>query len=86
MQVGDIVHYVSHGTPPRAIDGEQAYPSTCRAAIVTNHDEYQASDEVDRFVDHIDLCVLNPTGQFFNTGVHQDNEHAPGTWHYRCGA
>lgn len=32
--VGRIVHYVSHGTPVRA-DGSQAYPSLCRAAIVT---------------------------------------------------
>lgn len=32
--VGRIVHYVSHGTPVRE-DGTQAFPSVCRAAIVT---------------------------------------------------
>ncbi|MFJ2029439.1 hypothetical protein [Streptosporangium sp. NPDC087985] len=31
--VGRIVHYVSHGTPPRP-DGTQAFTSQCRAAIV----------------------------------------------------
>jgi hypothetical protein len=84
MQVGDIVHYVSHGTPPRAIDGEQAYPSVCRAAIITAHDEYQPSGS-DQFTGHVDLCVINPTGLFFNTGAHQDNDHGPGTWHHKCG-
>lgn len=32
--VGRVVHYVSHGTPPRA-DGSQMYTSQCRAATVT---------------------------------------------------
>ena len=57
--VGRIVHYVSFGTP----GGE--YKSECRAAVVT---------EVDPFVNmdgsqHVGLCVLNPTGQFFNRAV-----------------
>lgn len=65
--VGRIVHYVSYGTP----GGE--YTSECRAAIVT---ETNTSDTVG-------LCVLNPTGQFFNRTVTQDEfGHAGGTWHW----
>jgi hypothetical protein len=76
--VGRIVHYVSYGTP----GGE--YASTCRAAIVVETDTS----------DTVGLCVLNPTGQFFNrTVVHDegrdwtegDGTHLgrrPGTWHW----
>jgi len=70
--VGRIVHYVSHGTPPRS-DGTQAYTSQCRAAIVTEVGENRI----------VGLCVLNPEGQFFNRGVHhQEDEHAGGSWHW----
>ncbi|MEV4096984.1 hypothetical protein [Streptosporangium saharense] len=70
--VGQIVHYVSYGTPPRE-DGVQAYASECRAAIVT---EVDTSDTVG-------LCVLNPTGQFFNrTVTHDEDEKHGGTWHW----
>ena len=85
--VGRIVHYVSYGTPA----GE--YKSECRAAVIT---------EVDPFVNangsqHVGLCVLNPTGQFFNRAVpyHEGDvgsDHAGeeiparsyqgGTWHW----
>jgi hypothetical protein len=34
VTVGEIVHYVSHGTPVRP-DGSQAYTPACRAAILT---------------------------------------------------
>ena len=54
--VGRIVHYVSYGTP----GGE--YASECRAAIVTETDTS----------DTVGLCVLNPTGQFFNRTVPYD--------------
>lgn len=65
-RVGDTVHYVAHGTPPRP-DGSQAYPSVCRAAIVTQvHDWEAPAGESDHAVG---LCVLNPTGQFFNPAV-----------------
>jgi hypothetical protein len=70
--VGRTVHYVSHGTPPRA-DGSQAYTSECRAAIVTivNPDGT------------VGLCVLNPTGQFFNSSISGDfTEKSGGTWHW----
>lgn len=74
--VGRIVHYVSYGTP----GGE--YPSTCRAAIVTEVDEYQPSPE-GAFVGHANLCVLNPEGMFFKKGVLQNEaEHCGGTWHW----
>lgn len=77
--VGRIVHYRSHGTPPRA-DGSQAYTSECRAAIITAVEDPPgpAGDGI------VSLCVLNPTGQFFNTGVsHVDAEHgAGGSWHW----
>lgn len=82
--VGRIVHYVSYGTPA----GE--YKSECRAAIVTD----VPVDAGDR---PVSLCVLNPTGQFFNQGVpyHEGDighdhtgEEIPahsyhgGTWHW----
>lgn len=71
--VGRIVHYVSYGTP----GGE--FPSTCRAAIITEViGEFDL--EPGRWV--VSLCVLNPTGQFFNENVRQDqDDHQGGTWH-----
>lgn len=33
-RIADKAHYVAHGTPIQP-DGTQAYPSVCRAAIVT---------------------------------------------------
>lgn len=80
--VGRIVHYVSHGTPVR-LDGTQAYTQECRAAIITEVDAEDPSI--------VGLCVLNPTGQFFNRGVTRDegDEHSDGrwggTWHDLCG-
>ena len=69
--IGRIVHYVSYGTPR----GE--YGRECRAAIVT---------EVDLTVENpqtVGLCVLNPTGQFFNRTVpHSEDEKQGGTWHW----
>ena len=60
--VGRMVHYVSYGTP----GGE--YISACRAAIVTEVDPVH---QLDGTVS-AGLCVLNPTGQFFNRGVSYD--------------
>jgi hypothetical protein len=80
--VGRIVHYVSHGTPVQP-DGSQAFTSQCRAAIVTEvsqvkvNEEDPAGDGVYR--EALGLCVLNPTGQFFNRGVlHDDGGGKPG--------
>lgn len=73
-RVGDIVHYVSYGTP----GGE--YGSECRAAIVT---ELTEAEVIERdpagdgtFRQTAGLMVANPSGQFFNRGVLQDEgEH-----------
>ena len=79
---GRIVHYVSHGTPPNP-DGSQAFGSGCRAAIVTEvtsievNEKNPAGDGIYR--ETVGLCVLNPTGQFFNRGVLFDSgEGEPG--------
>lgn len=72
--VGRVVHYVSHGTPPRA-DGSQAYTSECRAAVIT-----QVGDGT------VGLCVLNPAGMFFREAVEPGtnfiDELHNGTWHW----
>jgi hypothetical protein len=79
--VGRIVHYVSYGTP----GGE--FSMECRAAIVTEVPEGVENPQTRG------LCVLNPTGMFFNRtvpyheGVPFDDEHPElayrgGTWHW----
>lgn len=74
--LGETVHYVSFGTPPRA-DGSQAYPSVCRAATVT---EYAVE------VDTAGLCVINPTGLFFRSladgGAPYGDSAQPGSFHF----
>jgi hypothetical protein len=79
--VGRIVHYVSYGTP----GGE--YGKECRAAIVTQVvgpalDPVTLQESTDSYV--VGLCVLNPTGQFFNPSVIQmeNPSHDGGTWHW----
>jgi hypothetical protein len=69
--VGSIVHYVSYGTPGRE------YKSECRAAIITEVSEPAPHDE---HGPRVGLCVLNPTGQFFNRNVaYDDSAETPGT-------
>jgi hypothetical protein len=77
--LGENVHYVSHGTPPRE-DGTQAYESQCRAAIVT-----AVSPESPELVR---LCVLSPEGQFFTGPLEYEPSvlRAGGTWHWTHGA
>jgi hypothetical protein len=60
--VGRVVHYQSYGTP----NGE--YKSLPRAAMIT-----EVMDD-----DTVSLCVLNPTGMFFNQGVKYGD--GPGQW------
>ena len=82
--VGRIVHYVSYGTPVRA-DGSQAYASLCRAAIVTEVTgrAVRPPDMTETDMHVVGLCVLNPTGQFFNRGVVQmEDGRDGGTWHW----
>lgn len=64
--VGRIVHYQSYGTP-----GGEYLPEP-RAAIVTE-------------VIHegtVSLCVLNPSGMFFNQRVEFASEPTPGCWNW----
>ncbi|MRN51980.1 hypothetical protein [Paenibacillus monticola] len=62
--VGRIVHYQSYGTP----GGE--YKSEPRAAIITQVHNATC----------VDLCVLNPTGMFFNLNVVQGQEGGKWDW------
>ena len=65
--VGRIVHYVAYGSS----GGE--YKPEHRAAIITQVGEGGT----------VGLCVLNPTGQFFNTAVREDQSgETSGTWHW----
>lgn len=88
--VGQIVHYVSHGTPVRE-DGTQAYPVQCRAAVVTEVGEWpegKTSEEARRNIAvPVGLCVMNPTGLFFHPladggCVQSEDGHEGGTWHW----
>ena len=86
--VGRIVHYVAYGTP-----GGEFPAGMDRAAIITEV-YYGPGAEVPPGVVvrlnpatpgvcwSVGLCVLNPTGQFFNRGVPYDPNNAPGTWHW----
>jgi hypothetical protein len=78
---GRIVHYVSYGTP----GGE--YSRECRAAIVTevvsDRDDRLGFSSAEPQPDAVGLCVLNPTGQFFNRTVLYDAAaEVGGTWHW----
>ena len=66
--VGRTVHYQAYGTP----GGE--FPSVPRAAIIT-----EVTDPNNPASD-VGLCVLNPTGQFFNRNVKFSDSQQPGTW------
>lgn len=80
--VGRVVHYVSYGTP----GGE--YSSECRAAIIAGvpkHLEEEPLDGCPNGTDGewlADLCVLNPTGMFFNRCALDEHEKNGGTWHW----
>jgi hypothetical protein len=76
--VGRIVHYVAYGTP-----GGEFPAGVCRASIVTEVQEFPATGPQPPGGILTGLCVLNPTGQFFNRGLAQDEEtKKPGTWHW----
>jgi hypothetical protein len=63
--IGRIVHYTAYGTP----GGE--FKSKPRAAVITDV-------ETDT---KVHVCVLNPTGIFFNA-VEYDPDGKPGTWRW----
>lgn len=65
------VHYVAYGTP-----GGEFPAGVCRAATITEvHPGPNDEGEVG-------LCVMNPTGLFFNSNILYDEGKAPGTWHW----
>lgn len=63
--VGRIVHYISYGTP----NGE--FKPEHRAAIITRVGDDDGT---------VDLCIMNPTGLFFNQGVKFGTRE--GQWHW----
>lgn len=69
LTVGRMVHYVAYGTP-----GGEFPAGICRAAVVTQVE--------DKEIGIVSLCVLNPTGMFFNQHLPYDEGHKPGTWHW----
>ena len=84
--VGRIVHYVAYGTP-----GGEFPVGAHRAAIITEvygPGSMPPSGTVIQIDEHgngtsVGLCVLNPTGQFFNRGVpHDPTAQQPGSWHW----
>ena len=80
--VGRTVHYTAHGTPVRE-DGTQAFPSVCRAAVVTEICDNPGGLDPETGTLCVSLAVLNPTGMFFNQHIPQDGvNHAGGTWHW----
>lgn len=76
--VGRIVHYVARGSA----DG--VFPAVCRAAVVTEVTDAGLPEK------KISLCVLNPTGVFFDQNVPYDDQGPidedgtprGGTWHW----
>jgi hypothetical protein len=91
--VGRMVHYVAYGTP-----GGEFPAGICRAATITevyeggnmppNGTVIQINEQGHATI--VGLCVLNPTGLFFNRGIPYDGGsetsvgrvYKPGTWHW----
>lgn len=74
--VGRIVHYQAYGTP----GGE--YKSLPRAAVVTEVVEVPSETVTGLTRTRVALCILNPTGQFFNTDVPYSETPRPGHWNW----
>lgn len=74
--VGRIVHYVAYGTP-----GGEFPAGVCRAAVITEVGVPLSEGVLDEHP-YVGLCVLNPTGQFFNRGIPYDPDKKPGSWHW----
>jgi hypothetical protein len=70
--VGRIVHYQSYGTP----GGE--YTSQPRAAVITE----VLSAPNGALTGEVGLCILNPTGQFFNQNVPFSETPKHGHWNW----
>jgi hypothetical protein len=77
--IGRIVHYQSFGTP----NGE--YNSLARAAVVTAVTPLESVEGFQDPNEHhytVALCILNPTGQFFNVDVKFSKEPKAGCWNW----
>jgi hypothetical protein len=75
--VGRIVHYVAYGTP-----GGEFPAGVCRAAVITEV-ERDYDDVPDGVVTgRVGVCVVIPSGLFFNREISFDEARAPGTWHW----
>ena len=74
--VGRIVHYQAFGTP----GGE--YKSEPRAAVITEVFFLPGAELTDEKGYAISLCVLNPSGVFFNSNLFYDADGKPGTWRW----
>lgn len=82
LYIGKVVWYYAHGTP----GGE--YPAGVpRAAVITDLwgqavqnslGEWFAAEEGPNEVLHVGLCILNPSGLFFNPSVPWGKR--PGHW------
>lgn len=66
--IGRIVHYQAHGSP----NGQ--HKPAARAAVIT--------EVIDN--ETVGLCVMSPTGFFFNQGCKLDQTDVPagGTWRW----
>jgi hypothetical protein len=71
--IGRIVHYQSHGSP----NGQ--HPSEPRAAVITAVRTDGTAPESAGFVD---LCVLNPTGMYFDRGTPFSETPKAGHWNW----
>lgn len=65
--VGRSVHYIAYGTP-----GGEFPAGVRRAAFITEVDEPDNPESA------VGLCVVNPTGMYFNRGIPYGNN--PGCW------
>lgn len=74
--VGRSVHYVAYGTP-----GGEFPAGVCRAAVIAQT-EAPSPELISDLSTTVDLCVINPTGLFFNQNVPYDEGKRPGTWHW----
>lgn len=75
LAVGRLVHYVAYGTP-----GGEFPAEVCRAAVITEIDDMELWNTSESYP--VGLCVMNPTGLFFNRHVTYSENKTPGTWHW----
>lgn len=68
--VGRSVHYFAYGTP-----GGEFSAGVLRAAVITEVDRPGDPDSP------VGLCVMNPTGLFFNQ--HLPHGRTPGCWDWQ---